>query len=827
MGRNLTRAPRRLTAALAAALCAAVALSAGRRAAADAGDGPDVLLPGESATAILAPGDQRTVGFAAVAGSKWNLTAARAKHSTAAPTLAVTTPSGEPVDLRKLLKKSKSSASVRNLPTGVTGVWRLDVSTPLAGGGVVVTAAAKVPAKRTLKGTTAGDPTRGTVAFDALPGTSIDVSVRLLAKPPAPVAIRLLGPDGDDIVVADGLKGSARIAGVVAPAVGTYTVEVVAAAGKFTASVRLKQPKRRTKLTVDDVEALPVVTAATPGTLLNGGMRTVYFSGFGFTPRQTAALDGDHGATPRVPVGVLPDGTAYATFNLIETQAGTYRARVFLSTGRATAAPAAIELSNMRPGITKLRPFEGPNAQPIDLIVDGGGFDAGISMQLRRVSDGVLLPFTSFRRTDHRTLTCTLTPAALQVGPHDIVFTDGDGTQTTVPAAFDLLGQRGPAAVVRATTSGYDELYVYHAAHDPVGGKAVIALLRNVSGVFRAEFVLVDTSTWSVLDTYTPSYSASHQHGFARVRFNHHDRTWALTWVGGSVGSQSGFLRVASAGDLHTTVKDSVLVSDHYVDSVEPMADEVAGGWMTAWTQAPKSPGDGYLVVERVAADGTPDTASRRQVQPAQYGLIFFPTGAQRPDGRFVVTYIAVTGDITAYTLSRRVLEADGSDYRDVIVCATSLEWYGMTEPNCSVSPEDGTALVGFTYQDPTGTRYSTCFTLDGGLAEPGPLRTLSTEGHVDEGSFQAVYWSPTRREFVVTVLSEKKTVILRRITKSGAVHPAYVLQNYAGRSGVTLSVPGAGTDQLHVVRAYEDFTGVPNDGSPPKRWVCDVIPIR
>jgi hypothetical protein len=275
------------------------------------------------------------------------------------------------------------------------------------------------------------------------------------------------------------------------------------------------------------------------------------------------------------------------------------------------------------------------------------------------------------------------------------------------------------------------------------------------------------------------------------------DGTWALCWTTGT----TSYVRIAAGANLATTVAQHTLGTASVMEQVHAAADPEAGGFIVVHDRWNGGSTDGEIWSLHVAPDGSADTTKQTKVVSAGYGLAYQASIAWISSGRFAVAHVGADDGLTSLAIRRIVLNGSGAVFYPSLICAGVGDWLDLLQPEIARNPNDGSALLAFTYLQQDEFRPA-CIVLTGAFASPGDVVSLDDEGLRPQGFIDSVVWNPTRNEFVIGLSLAGANIAIRRATPAGKLVPAQYLQEYEGVWAVLFS--GGAVDTLGLVHAFD-----------------------
>jgi hypothetical protein len=802
-----------------------LAVSAAGAAAKDAPD--DLLLPGERVSSTLsAKGERKLIGLAGVEGSVLDVRVDAPPGGNASPRLSILAPDGTAVDASSTATQSRHHARIKALPLTSTGTWRIVVEAPpKAGGAFTVSTSAKVPSRFDWTGVLGPSASVSRRSIPAAPRGRMTVVVSMHDDSESRPVVELLAPSGAVVAAKTGARGRAVLAGARTQELGVYTVRVSGASGAFDATARVRT-SRRASVRFRDVEATPDVIDYGPSPSENQAQLTLYLDGVGFSDGQTVQIVDGTRTIASGKVHRVGETGASVLVDLADVAPGAYSLVIASAGGNTTVANAPFVVVNRAPKVTVVDPREAPNTGTFALAVYGAGFDADAALSLTRAADGIAVPTTVSSRVGHEQISATASPPAFATGPCDVEVRDPGGAVGVAPGAVDLLGFRA-APVVARTYAGVDarNFIVGDAAYDETHGRVLLAVRERTS---QAAFVLFDPATSAVIDELVVGAQDADVAAIDQV---------AVAWdrVAGTFDlclcSQQGpavcVVRTVSATDLHQTVSQSDLgrFEATSMTNVSVAAERDHGGCLVAWQQLDATFG-GRVLAQAVSASGVIDESTRSTIAVDAYGNLGYPALAYQGGGRFVVAWAGVSNDYRSLVFRATVTDAAGKQVAGLgpYVVATSNTWAYVAVPRIVMNPDDGSALLAFSYSEGvvfrpacqrlaplTAAPAANYLPLDAGLPYPG-------------GRSSGLAWSPARSEFVVAVDRPDGHVVLRRVNPDGTVRAAPAVESYEGAYGLIYA--GSTPDSLGFARSFDGVADDVDDAASQTRQVL-VGPIR
>lgn len=765
--------------------------------------GPAMFLPGESVRTVFdADGDTRVAGIGLVAGMRFTASAKATKGSAAKPTLTFLRPDGTLVEPGRALRASAGSSQLTNYAADRTGVWRMTVSTPPAGGGGVdIAVRTKAPTKASGKAVVADAVAGADVPFDALPGTiAAAITVKCAARPSWTPRIELFSPSGATLGAVDGTKSTAVLRNVELPEAGTYRVRVTGGVGAVKLAASLRPPKARKGIEWKDVESPPTVTGFQPTSTTNDSLTSFQLHGVGFTAQHLVLFN--QGTSTRTAQAVYQT-TSYGAMlqtELAGVPAGAYTLQVRTPAGNTVTFPGTLTVANRPPAVASIYPPFFPQGQGLPVTVTGAGFDPGATFAVRRTSDQTQLTSSVTLRSGHQRVDLSVSTPQYLTGPCDLVVSEPGGETRTFPSVIDVVGWRAaPFPLVTYTASdAASRFWPRDAACDDAAG-AVCLALKEGTGV---RFTLLDASTLLPRDT-TKLTPTSGTFDNPRVAFDPTSRTWALTYVATLSGSAEARVRVVDAADLDLVRGSATLDSSRYVFSTDAAADPDRGGFLVVWDRIASDTGPAEIRGRRIDGSGVLGGTAARLLAAHSGIYALEPAVARQSAGKYVVVYSGA--DSAAIAARRVVVDGDGAAILGTgdAVCASHATWYQLFQPEVAVSA-DGSVIVAFTYDDGASSAvyHPGCVPLAGATLDPGDLTTVDDDGDIPIGYIDSLVWNPARDEFVIACTTGFGTVIVRRITRAGAIRVAPISHEVEGIWGILWS--GAAADRMGMVRLFD-----------------------
>jgi hypothetical protein len=771
---------------------------------ADPVPGAPMFLPGEKVQAVFgSTGDARVGGIGLLAGMRFSVSAKASAGSHAKPTLTLARPTGAAVDPGSAGRLKPGHAQIVNFPADVTGVWRLTVATPSAGGGGVDISVKARPPKKVPAGQGLAGDGGGQFSFDALPGTTVSaVTVKCVAKPAWTPRIELVAPSGASLGAVDGTGATASLRNVVLDEVGTYRVRVTGGVGTFKHQVAIKLPKARAGLVWKDVESPPAVTGFSPTSVTNDAVTAFQLYGVGFTSDHLVLFNQGTSTRAAQPVYQTTDYGAVVSTELAGIPAGDYQVHVRTPAGNTVAFPGTLTIANRAPVVSSIYPPFMPQGQGLPCTINGAGIDANAAVTVRRTSDQVLVPSTVTLRSGHQRVDLRIDTAPYFTGACDIVVAESGAQTRTFSSVLDIVGWRAaPLSLVQYSGSdAASNFYPRDAAYDDTGGRVCLAVKEGTA----VRYLLLDGTTLAVLDSTRISPPSGTTFNNPRVAFDPTSRTWALTWVASLASSAEARLRVVDAADLDLQRGSATLDASRYVLSVDAAADPDRGGFLVVWDRISSNTGPAEIRGRRVDGSGVLAGTAARTIVSHSGIYTMEPAIARQSAGTYVVAFSGVTFTGSQIAAHRVVVDGDGVVTVADTVCATDAVWYQLFQPEVGVQPGGGAVIVAFTYDDGAASAvyHPGTVPLTGPDLLPGALTTVDDDGEVPFGYIDSLVWNPTRSEFVIACTTGTQSVIVRRVTTAGAIRVAPISHEVEGIWGILWS--GAAADTLGMVRAFD-----------------------
>ena len=784
-------------------------------------DSPGMLVPGERFDEVLVANEApKTVGVGALAGSFLTISCAARGKANLDPHLEVLLPNGQVAQLAGLLTEKRRSAVVKKLPVLETGIYRITMNAVRGDSGFVrfSVKAKKHPTTWRESNTIEQQGGSASFTFDSVPGSALKLTAQSVGKPKWTPTVRVVAPSGDDVDLSTNVPGKASVwKGIRLTELGTYTVHVSGGTGRFKALAKVKPPKRKDRtVTFPDVEALPEISGMSPASLPNDGTRNLSLTGFGFDLGLRMDLfDGTQVQAFAAVATVETDGAMFRV-DLRGVAPGSYDLRVNSQTGNRLVTGLKVLVTNAPPGLGEVFPFDVPSGTTDTLEIRGAGMDPGITVKATLVADGSDIPVTLVSHDAHDLAIVRLDNTAGKTGPVQFEVREPAGGVGTTALGVDLLGLRKAAQAIEtlATQNGQESVYPVGSAYADSNGTAVAAMERTGG---RGSWAQFNHLTGQVLHRVTPPTPAASNYimEWFQVVWNSKDDTWALTWHQRENDNVSrALMSIRKGSDLSEEIAyvdlGQVTGRDGYIGRVDATANVDDGGWLITWAEHGATAST--FKVLPVNADGRFEESDRRTLLGGPSNLVWSPTMARLRAGRYLVVTLGVDNTGLQYALRSQVLDSRGGPLEPQQVAGTSLLWSGLFESAIGVNPNDGTAVVVFTYSDEE--RYyrpgSLLFNTKGLVV--GLPRVLDAYGELPRGSVHAVVWNPDRSEFVMsaTRFGANPNVSVRRLTPTGAVKAAPIRLEFEGAWGYVYA--GSTSGSLGLLRMNSADSTLPFD---------------